>query len=248
MMDTPFYLDWRFWSVIASFSAIILSQLSPIRTWFRRAKLEIEVYSRVMVNHKVGYPNVQLHLILTNTGGKLLKIKSISLMLKRGDEDTFSLPAQNFFHLPTDKESRLLTPFKLKSGEDWGHIVTFFNHFSRIEDKEYRQIESNLRADINDKRAFLTNKEIDVAADQGNVDPIIALFEKKFRWQPGEYELELQIEAEPSPSVPSSKFRFTLFESDSQELRDIQKGYRFGAGVYYEPPRMTGLFLPLVKS
>ncbi|HJW43576.1 MAG TPA: hypothetical protein VJ463_03935 [Geothrix sp.] len=248
MAGTPFYLDWKFWSFVTSFFAIILSQVSPIRVWFRKAKLEIEAYSRVMINHKVGNPNVQLHLILTNVGGRLIKVRSIVLSMKRGEEITFTVPAQNFFQLPTDKESVLMTPFKLKPGEDWGHIISFFNHFSRAEDKEYRQLESNLRSDIYAKRAVLTDKEVDVPADQKYVDPLVSFFNKKFCWEPGEYEIELQIEAEPVSASTRSKFRFTLFESDTQELREIQKGYAYGAGIYYEPPRVTGLFLPLTKS
>lgn len=247
MADIPFYTDWKFWSAFASFIAIILSQLPHIRFWFRTAKLEAEAYSRVMITHKVGNPNIQLHLILTNTGGRLLKVKSISALMRREGENSFNLSAQNFFQLPTDKDSILLTPFKLKPGEDWGHVVNFFNHFSRTEDKEYRQLESNLRADIISKRALLTDKDLDVPADQKYVDPVIGFFNRKFLWKPGEYEMELQIEAEPTSAAFKTKFRFTLFESESQELKDIQNGYQYGAGVFYDPPRFTGLFLPLSK-
>ena len=247
MSDTPFYADWKFWSALASFTAIILSQLPHIRFWFRKAKLELEVYSRVMISHKVGNPNIQLHLILTNTGGRSLKIKTITAIMKREGGHPFSISAQGFFQLPTDKDSILLTPFKIAPDQDWGHIVNFFNPFSRVEDKEYRQLESNLRADIVNKRTTLTNKDVDVPADQKFVDPILAFFNRKFIWEPGEYEMELQIEAEPKSANLSTKFRFTLFESESQELRDIQNGYQFGAGVFYEPPRITSLFIPLAK-
>src|SRR5712691_6475060 len=100
----PFYLDWKFWSVAVAVIALILSQLPPIHILLRRAKLDVEAYSRMLLTHKVGNPNAQLHLIISNPGGRELRIKGILLRLRRGTEDEFVLPAQNYLQSPGDKE------------------------------------------------------------------------------------------------------------------------------------------------
>ena len=247
MDASPFYADWKFWSVVVSIIAIALSQLPPIHMMLRRAKLEIEAYSRIVIGHKAGNPNVQLHLILSNVGGREVKIKSMSLTFKRGKEDNFSLPAQNFFATPTDKESVLLPSFKLKPNEEWAHVTGFLNFFSRTEEKEYRQIESDIRTDIFKKRTQLDNQEEVVEAASELVQPLLTFFDKKFRWHPGEYEIQLLVQAVPGSASISKKFRVTLFESDSKELQDHKDGYKFGAGVYFDLPKHVPLILPLVS-
>ena len=87
MAQSPFYLDWTFWAVVVAFLALVLSQLPPIHIMFQRAKLDVEAYSRIHLTHKIGNPNAQLHLIVSNVGGREVKVKSIALHLKRGDED-----------------------------------------------------------------------------------------------------------------------------------------------------------------
>ena len=177
----PFYLDWKFWSVAVAVIALILSQLPPIHILLYRAKLDVEAYSRMHLTHKVGNPNAQLHLIISNPGGRELRIKGITLHLRRGTEDEFVLPAQNYLQSPSDKEAVLLTSFKLKPKEEWAHIINFLNLFSRQDEKYYRQLEANLRQDILVKRDALVDKNINVAADDENVQPLLKFFESKFR-------------------------------------------------------------------
>jgi len=77
----PFYLDWTFWTAVVAAVALILSQLPPVLSWFRRAKIDIEVYSRIGLSHKIGNPNASMHIILSNSGGRALRIKKVSLQM-----------------------------------------------------------------------------------------------------------------------------------------------------------------------
>jgi hypothetical protein len=248
LLQTPFYLDWRFWSAVVAFLALVLSQLPPLHILFRRAKLDAEAHSQMHITHKIGNPHAQLHLILNNTGGRELRIRAIELHFKRGNEDNFVLPAKNYFQLPGDKETVLFTSFKLKPGEEWAHIVNFFNLFSRQEDKLYRQLESNLRQDIVAKREVLEDKDEMVSADDANVAPLFSFFEKKFRWLPGEYDMMLRVQTEPPDTMPSKHFRITLFESDAKELEDYRNDYRYGFGVSLNSARHVGVLVPLSEA
>lgn len=244
----PFYLDWKFWSVAVAVIALILSQLPPIHILLRRAKLDVEAYSRMHLTHKVGNPNAQLHLIISNPGGRELRIKGIELRLRRGTEDEFVLPAQTYLQSPGDKETVLLTSFKLKPKEEWAHIVNFLNFFSRQDEKSYRQLEANLRQELLAKREALVDKNIIVTADDENVQPLIKFFESKFRWLPGEYELTLQVQVEPERASLSRRYRITLFESDSKELTDYRDDYKYGFGVCLDSQRHVGVIVPLTEA
>lgn len=247
MAQPPFYLDWTFWAVVVAFLAIALSQLPPIHIMLRRAKLDIEAYSRIHLTHRIGNPNAQLHLIVSNIGGREVKVKSIVLHFKRGDEDRFTLPAQNY-QASGDKDTVLLTSFKLKPKDEWVHIVNFLNFFSRTDEKTFRQIESNLKNDIFAKKEIPDNKDKIVEAMPSNVQPVIEFFQHKFRWVPGEYEIALEIQTEPQCAGVSKHYRVTLFESDSAELRSYADDYKIGAGVFWDNARHTGLILPLTEA
>jgi hypothetical protein len=251
LTQLPFYLDWKFWlaavSLTVSIFAIILSQLPPLRVLFRRGKLDTEAYSRVALMHKIGNPIAQLHLIISNAGPREVKVKGIELHFKRDTEDRFALPAQNYLQPPSGSDAVLLTSFKIKPDEEWEHAVNFFSVPSRKEEKDYRQFEANLRRDIAAKRQVLADKNDIVVADQENVQPLIKIFEDKFRWFAGEYSLTLQIQTEPAKASVSKQYRITLFESDYEELKDYCDDYKYGWGVFL-PLQRSAVFVPLTEA
>lgn len=79
MTTTPFYLDWTFWTAVVALLALVLSQFPPLYVLFRPAQLEVEAFERIHVSHNLGEPNATLHLLITNSGGREVQIKSISL-------------------------------------------------------------------------------------------------------------------------------------------------------------------------
>src|SRR5574341_1575005 len=234
--NIPLYLDWSFWAVVVAAVAIVLSQLPPVHLLLRRGKLDIEPYSRILITHKIGNPNVQLHIILTNIGGRLVRVKSIELKIKRDGKDIATLPAQNYLQNPTDTNNVLFTSFSIKPREEWAHIVNFLNYFSREDEKKYRTAESKLREDILEKVKRLKNKDHIVKAEDNLVTPFIEMFNEKFVWQPGEYELSISVIASNNKSGIAKSYRFTLFESDSQELIKHKEDYKTGDGIFWYSP------------
>lgn len=247
LAQVPLYLNWQFWSAIVAVLALALSQLPPIHILLRGARLDFEVYSRIALMHKIGNPHAQLHVILTNTGGREIRVRGLAVRIKRGS-DEFVLPAENYLQTPDAKENVMLTSFRLKPGDEWGHIVNFLNYFSRDEEKHYRQLESDLRADIVVKRAALDDKNKVVAGDEQYVQPLLKFFDNKFRWHPGEYDLTLEIRAEPEAASVTNRYRFTLFESDSKQLTDYRDDYKYGFGVFLAATEHGGVVLPLTEA
>lgn len=244
--DVPFYLDWNFWTALAAVVALILSQLPPLHLFFRRSRVELEVHSRFHLSHKVGNPNAQLHLILTNLGARSVRIREIRVTMRRDRKEIATLPAQSYLQNPGDTATVLFTSFALKPMDEWGHIVNFLNYFSRVDEKRYRAAESALRAAITDLRKLPENEDRIVEVPANLAAPFLEMFNEKFVWHPGEYEMlvtvvlsDLQIER---------KYRFTLFESDAADLAKVTDDYRTGDGINWDSGKHAGVIVPLSEA
>jgi len=246
--SVPFYLNWTFWAVVIAGIAVILSQLPPLYDLLKRSKLNLGLYSRILITHKVGNPNVLFHVIISNVGGKVVRIKGAKIILKHDGNIVATLPAQNYFKEPNDTTSVLFTPFRLKPREDWTHGVNFLKYFSREDEKKYRSAELKLKANIFSKRPFPEYKDRLVEADPEYVQPFIEMHKALFKWQPGEYELHVSIEAVPERAGIQKKYRFTLFESDSDELAKSLDEYKFGDGIYWLSDRLKGVAVEIMEA
>ena len=234
----PLYLDWTFWTAVVAGLALVLSQLPPLRVLFRRAALTLQPYDRLNVTHYLGNPNVNLHVQLTNTGGRAVRVFSLTLRITRDDGATVTLPAQTFT-LPDDTDSSMIfTPLALEPDDEWATFVTFFVPFSVTDEREWKRLAKDLRADVNAKRTayrLQAGEEAKEAleADPAKVAPISGFFRAKRFWQPGEYAARLTAECSPPRASVTRQFRFTLFESDVQDLDEREAHYKYGAGVYF---------------
>lgn len=248
MPPTPIYFDWQFWAAIAAFLALVLSQLPPVILWFRPRKLEVEIHSRVFVSHKIGNANVGSYVSVRNTGGRALRIRGMKASLSRDGKALTVLPAQTYFETASSQASVLFVPFSLKPGEQWAHGTNFLQFFDRPTEKRYRESESALSIDIRQKIAARPEADkAPIVAEAVLIKPFIDLFERNFLWLPGEYVMELAVEAEPGSASFLKKYRFTLFESDSTELRSHIEDYKFGGGISYNVDRHAPLSIPLVR-
>lgn len=247
-LNIPLYMDWSFWAVVVAAVALVLSQLPPIHQLLRRAKLDVEPYSRIYISHKVGNPNVSLHLILTNVGGRNIKVKDITLRVTREGKEVSVLPAQNYYQNPSDKDTVLFTSFSLKPKDEWAHIVNFLNFFSRGDEKKYRGAESKLREVILKKRNALEKKDQLVEAENEYVTPFIEMFNQKFVWHPGEYEVEISVLTSKTSANIKKNYRLTLFESDSAELTKVKDDYKYGDGINWNSGDHTGVVVQIVEA
>lgn len=244
----PLYMDWSFWAVVVAALALILSQLPPLHQVFRRGQLDVEPYSRIHLTHKVGNPNAQLHLILTNIGGSSVRVKGITLKIRRDGKDVALLPAQNYLENPGDKLTVLFTSFSLKPKEDWAHIINFLNYFTRTDDKKYRAAESKLRESILEKKKIPENKDIVVEVDDKTISPFIEMFNEKFIWLTGEYEIQISVCASDKKANVEKRYRFTLFESDSNELSKVKDSYKSGDGINWDSGNHPGVLVQIVEA
>jgi hypothetical protein len=244
--QSPIYLDWQFWSAVVAGLALILTQLPPVNLWFRPSRLEVEVHSRVQLTHKVGNPNLGMYLGIRNVGGRELRVRTITVSLAREGQALGTYPVLNYFETSSSTSAVLFVPFTLRPSESWAHFANFLRLFDRNTEKLYREMESALRLDIRQKLADRPEHEkAPVVADEQNVLPFMQMFNKLFVWLPGEYTLDLKIDVESGKTVYGKSYRFTLYESESEELRSHTEDYKHGGGLAYVDDRHVGVFVPL---
>lgn len=133
--EIPLYLNWQFWAALIAVAALILSQLPPVRLWFRPRRLEVEVHRRVRITHKVGNPNIELFASVRNTGGRDLRVKDMQVSVVRDGNEPRGYGERNYYEKLTDQTMVLFVPFTLKLGESWEHGTNFYTEFDRANQK-----------------------------------------------------------------------------------------------------------------
>jgi len=239
--------DWKFWSFLVAFVALILSQLPPIRILIKKAKIDLEIYSKIFITHKIGNPNLQIHLILRNIGGKRVRVKKIRAVIYRDGNKVMTLPALNYVADQKYNRQVLLTSFDLNPDEQWCYLTCFLNAFNRNEEKKYRESEINLKNEIYRKSLESDEKEIIHVSDE-YIEPFYEIFDEKFNWFPGEYEMEVFIETDSDKANVYRKYRFTIFESLTDDLKRHKEGYSTGAGIYWDSPAYLGSWVDVEEK
>jgi len=241
----PFYLDWGFWQGVAAFSALVISIAPTVIRHIKGSRLEVEAQDVITLTHTVGNPNVSLLLILRNTGGEPIRVKAIHLDFKSKDDPEFRVSARSYFPLSEGKAA-IFAPFKILPGNDWTHPVYFYKVFSRNEDQKYRLMISNLKTDLNNKREINKSAHVQVVADPVNVDPFIKFFESKFKWNTGEYDVNVVVELDNKLKTITKSFHMTVYESDTSELVGYTNDYKTGLGlIYYDDDAQPGVLIQL---
>jgi len=245
----PLYLDWSFWAAIVAAIALVLSQIPPIHILLRRAKLDLELYSKISITHKIGNPNLQLHLILNNAGGRKIRIKAIEVALSRDNKELAVLPAQNYLQEQNSKETLLFTTFSLKPGEEWAHIVNFLRYFDREDAKRYQEIEGNMLSDFrkNKNRDKADNDQIHEHPKE-LVAPALAMFQEKFIWNPGEYKMKVRAITDNNSADILKEYRFAVFESQTNTLAEIAEYFKCGGGIWWDPNIQTGVIIEINEA
>lgn len=245
----PLYMNWSFWAVVVAAVAVILSQIPPIHTLLKSAKLDLEVYSKISISHKLGNPNLQLHIIINNIGGRKVRVKSLDITVSRAGNNLVKLPAQNYLQNQADKTTVLFTPFSISPNEEWAHITNFLEFFNREDENQYREIEARMLEDFRAKRPLAPqNDDAPIILEDAVVQPAKDFFNRHYLWRSGEYTLAVNVKTENDKANISKNYRFTIFESHEGQLRAISEHYNTGAGIWWDPKIPTNVLLDVQEA
>jgi len=174
----------------------------------------------------------------------------MALRISRDGALLIEIPGLQYFEKPADTAPYLFNPVPLKGGERWRANVRFFVPPARMDDLELRKAISALRKDIVTKRSFLMphQRELSVPADPDKVEPFIRIFEQRFIWKPGTYKVLMDIKTDPPSAAAAIPFSFTLFESETGQLREQIEDYKFGDGPIVAKAEHWTLFVNLERD
>lgn len=230
MGNEPFYLSSGFWQGAAAVVAIVLSQLPPVKLWFRRPRLSVEAYERVGLTEEVGHPAAQWHLSISNTGNRDVRIRKLTLIMRR-DGDVRSFDGRGYFVNQHDAQPTILTPFTVRTQDTWSHNINFFKLASRDTRQTYARISKALRDDLSAKLQGRAEGDPPVEGEPALVQPFLDMWDAGWFWRHGEFDLELQIQTDYPKADLAAKFRMTLFEGDSEFLNARRTVVRLGLGT-----------------
>ncbi|GGI81932.1 hypothetical protein GCM10007978_19630 [Shewanella hanedai] len=233
MKDVPLYLNWQFWSAATAFVALILSQLPPLKLLLKKGSLTIEKYGTLGISHSIGSPNVNLFVILKNIGGSSIGIHSIDMRIIRKNSAPFLLKGRGYALNPHDYNFTMFTPLEIGPNQTWAHTIGFSEPWDRTKQKEYKGLYANIRDTITDKHretplGIGERHEIDDDVYQN----LCSFFDGNFQWTEGEYVAEILVKDKEDNIFAKDSVKFTVFESDSVELRTWTEDYKYGHGIH----------------
>lgn len=235
--------DWEFWSFVVAGLALVLSQVPHVRLWFRRPRLAVEANASIVFMHSFN-PQVNIYLSVENVGGRRVRVNTIVAELKRDGRPLVELPVQGFFESPTSPQSVFFRPFDLDPDQQWSKQVVCFALITREEDRAFRKERSRASIDLQKNESAVLGGVPAVVGPE-TYQAIVARFNKNFIWEHGDYELTIRVKTNRPGLEFDQCYRFTLFESDRDELKAVASGFITGHGVVYEPKNFQPLWSPL---
>jgi hypothetical protein len=245
LTTAPFYLNWTFWSFVIAFTALILSQLPKVYLWTKGKKVDLEIHSRITVNHYLGIPALSIYMGVANKGRSKIKIKRIDSKITKDGKVIANLSCNSFFDTTSSQSPNLFFPFDLSSESSWDHSCWFTTDIDRNTEQKIRSSVSALDMNVVGKIKNNEDKDQLVEADEHFVKPLIDIKEKKFIWEPGEYFVEIVLETVPLINI-SKNIRFTLFETDTKELEGYSNDYKYG--MPYHNQKNKGLNISISEG
>lgn len=243
--------NWAFWAVVVATISVLLSQMPPIHQILKGAKLDLEIHNRISITHKIGNPNLQIYLLLSNVGGKRVKVIGINAVISRNESHKIVLPAQNFYPKKIDQDAVIFTRFNLDPKEEWEHTTIFLKYFDRDEEKAYLKMENDLRADykIHKEKSKISDDNLEMYEHPKKlVAPVFEFYEQKYFWKAGEYTMSINVITD-NPSTNITKiYRFTVFESHEEMLNSVKDYYKYGGGLYWNPNINTSVSIEVTEN
>jgi hypothetical protein len=87
-----------------------------------------------------------------------------------------------------------------------------------------------------------------IELDASVVESARTFFDKHFIWRAGEYLLKVNIIANQDAPNVTKTYRFTIFESQEEQLKAITEHFKFGGGIWWDPKIQTNIILEIKEA
>lgn len=254
---------------------LIVSLIALFKDSFRKGQITINVAEFMYVTHIIGNPNIYTWMALRNIGGRPVYIKDVHLRIYQGGEEKATMPAATAMWSEGSNRTRPFMPFTLKAWEDWGYEVSFWRLFDPDVNTQYRKDCDSLIAEfsfINPSfevrpdgihRKTPTNQVPEpvlapvpepVPEDFAALTSLYRLFNTKFIWKVGAYQLDICVVYTEglfgqTEKTSKSSYNFDIMPDTHDLLVNIKEQYRHArytqSGAHANVPR---IWVPLNRQ
>lgn len=173
----------------------------------------------------------------------------MEMVVSRKDANGFVLKGTGYLVNQSDPNFAMLAPFDLASGEVWAHSVHFNEIWDRSTQRKYKYLHAKIRDTITEKNKN-TPPEIGKfhTANQDDIEGLEQFFSSQFKWEDGEYEIQILVKDKNDNILVADSSRFTIFESDTDDLKAWTEDYKYGNSIHLQPsPKQVGVWVDLSK-
>lgn len=246
-------------SLGVSITAIVLSQLPPLRTFISSPELSISLNKTLQVRHIVGDLDFLPYVQVSNTGGAPGVIGTIELIITRRDTPTFKkvLTAQSYFLKPASvglNQMPTAIPFgriAVPPRETWDTYAEFFETPSSARRIEMARMQSDVSKQVQDALRAMpqpNTKLAEISQDlfmdlSSNANARLKDFSI------GEYMLMARVlPIEGTHALAEQCYTFAVYEGHISQLNAITEQYKYGAGIAFPPPGQVGFSADLYNA
>ena len=237
------------WSLVVAVTAIALSQLPPIPTWFALPELRIATRGAISVMHYLGNLELRLFLDLRNTGLKKIEIFQVHCILADEEKKKWLLRADHY-ESSSHPSSQLPYPstspipvISLQPGSHWAEIVTCARFLNPTEEEQNLELVNKVSADIHEKyrdRVVKSQHTSLIEIDESLIEEATRLFDERFSFEKGEYTLLLAAEGLDGEILSVTGYKFTAYSHHVKFLVAQNEDYKTGSGILHPHHRIPG--------
>ena len=227
-------IDWL--TGLVALVALVLSQLPPLRRLFKKKELTLAAADTVGVLHFFGNTQLDVWIVLENSGGKQIKIDRIDCVLTRNNKEVQRLVANSYWlteSLGQDRAIQLpLAEIALKPEDRWSGYLRAWDRdrWSKPIQREVNHLSTAMREQISRKLESGEQKPVEI--DDDLMEQLRDVTKRLAVLEEGDYTLTIRVfERSSTQPLQTTTFDFTMFENDVASLyADLETDYRMGFG------------------
>jgi hypothetical protein len=245
------YKQTAVWGLALSVTAMVLSQLPPIKSWIASDKVATEISSRLGLPNTLGIPAFQVFIDLKNSGNRPISITNLVLDITYPNGTVRRVKAQSYSKIVSGQTNSIefpITSIALNPGLNWSELVSFYSDLSPSDEEAINRIRLQISQDHFSKiQARGGQYGPLVTANESIVAEATQFFDKKFDLEKGTYSVTIKC-AVNGREVMLKQASFTLYDYHITTIKSQKEDFKFGAGIYYPTNQPKQVWALLSKA
>jgi len=227
------------WSVLIAVSALVLSQVAPLRQILRGRHLRVALPRQFFLWHTLGNLQVDIVVGIRNTGGRDAYISHIDCYILDSEGRKWKLSAQSYVPASsatsgTPAPELAFSGLAISPDQFWSQTLRCYEDIDEADQRQLEGIYDKFYSSGVSDTALPTDGSVP-EAPQAVADEARAYFRRRFMLVRGTYRLVIaamtQSRAGVNDVAGTAGCEFIMIESNITKLRSIVHQYQYGFGI-----------------